>query len=115
MVELTNNWLSRTKAAPRLRGQVQDLRSQGWKVHLVGHSHGGNVSIEAITDDVDRLEPWFMGRVAQLFGALRQVSGRTDKYLKLLRGSLFVVSQSKHERSSQSLLERFSRPERQPK
>lgn len=61
-----NDWLSRSKATARLRQELRRLCAQGWTVHLVGHSHGGNVIIDAITDDLGRIEPWFSGRVALL-------------------------------------------------
>jgi hypothetical protein len=61
-----NDWMSRRKAATRLRDLLARLRAQQWKVHLVGHSHGGNVIVDAITNDQGRVESWFRGRVALL-------------------------------------------------
>lgn len=61
-----NDWLARFKAAARLRSHVRALHELGWTVHLVGHSHGGNVIVDAITNDAGRVEPWFQGRVALL-------------------------------------------------
>jgi hypothetical protein len=61
-----NDWLSRFKAAAQLRQQLQLLRDRGWTAHLVGHSHGGNVIIDAITNHYGRVESWFCGRVALL-------------------------------------------------
>jgi hypothetical protein len=61
-----NDWLSRFKAAARLREELRRLHQQGWTVHLVGHSHGGNLIIEAITTRVGRVEPSFSGRVTLL-------------------------------------------------
>lgn len=61
-----NDWLSRTKAAAELRNMLKRLHSEGWVVHLVGHSHGGNIIIDAVTDEEGRVESWFTGRIALL-------------------------------------------------
>lgn len=61
-----NDWLSRFKAAARLRQELRRLHAQGWTVHLVGHSHGGNLIIDAITTHLGRVESSFTGRVTLL-------------------------------------------------
>lgn len=61
-----NDWMSRRNATARLRQLLLRLHAEKWRVHLVGHSHGGNVIIDAITDDEGRVERWFRGRVALL-------------------------------------------------
>lgn len=61
-----NDWLSRFKAAARLRREIRQLRADGWTVHVVAHSHGGNIVVDAISDDAGRVEPWFDGRVVLL-------------------------------------------------
>ncbi|MDA9537464.1 hypothetical protein ACM41_15065 [Bradyrhizobium sp. CCBAU 21362] len=42
-----NSWIERTRAAAALADYVAELQSHGWICHLIGHSHGGNVVIEA--------------------------------------------------------------------
>jgi hypothetical protein len=42
-----NSWIERTRAAAALADYVAELQNHGWICHLVGHSHGGNVVIEA--------------------------------------------------------------------
>lgn len=59
-----NDWLSRIRTAARLREQIRRLHGDGWRVHLVAHSHGGNIVLNAITDHQKRVEPWFVARVA---------------------------------------------------
>ena len=44
-----NHWLDRSLAAARLATLIQDLQSNGWICHIVAHSHGGNVALEAIS------------------------------------------------------------------
>jgi hypothetical protein len=61
-----NDWMSRRRAAARLRALLTRLHAQQWRVHLVGHSHGGNVIVDAITNDMGRVEKSFRGRVALL-------------------------------------------------
>jgi hypothetical protein len=42
-----NSWIARTRAAVALADHVARLQNEGWICHLIGHSHGGNVVIEA--------------------------------------------------------------------
>jgi hypothetical protein len=43
-----NSWLARTRAASKLGDYVTKLRNQGWHVHIIAHSHSGNIVIEAL-------------------------------------------------------------------
>jgi hypothetical protein len=43
-----NNWVARTSAASALGDYVVNLQKQGWLCHIVAHSHGGNVVVEAL-------------------------------------------------------------------
>ena len=43
-----NSWVARTQAAAELRSYVLNLRNEGWCCHIVAHSHGGNVVLEAL-------------------------------------------------------------------
>jgi hypothetical protein len=43
-----NSWIARTRAASALADYVAKLRNEGWRCHIVAHSHGGNVVVEAV-------------------------------------------------------------------
>jgi hypothetical protein len=43
-----NSWQARLAAADRLATYLQRLVARGWCCHVIAHSHGGNVTIEAI-------------------------------------------------------------------
>jgi hypothetical protein len=43
-----NNWIARTQAAFALADYVAKLQKEGWRYHIVAHSHGGNVVVEAL-------------------------------------------------------------------
>lgn len=43
-----NSWIARTRAASELGNYVLKLRTAGWRCHIVAHSHGGNVVLEAL-------------------------------------------------------------------
>jgi hypothetical protein len=43
-----NSWIDRTRAASELGNYVLNLRKGGWLCHIVAHSHGGNVVLEAL-------------------------------------------------------------------
>jgi len=86
-----NDWLSRTKAAADLRSMLKGLQSDGWMVHLVGHSHGGNIIIDAVTDEEGRVESWFRGRIALLGTPIyRDSSDYSERRRTLLNRWLLV-------------------------
>jgi hypothetical protein len=43
-----NSWIARTRAAGALADYVAKLRGEGWRCHIVAHSHGGNIVVEAL-------------------------------------------------------------------
>jgi hypothetical protein len=43
-----NSWIARTRAASALGEYVTKLQTEGWCCHIVAHSHGGNVVVEAL-------------------------------------------------------------------
>jgi hypothetical protein len=43
-----NAWIDRTRAASSLAAEINKLQADGWKCHVVAHSHGGNVIAEAL-------------------------------------------------------------------
>ena len=43
-----NSWLSRSRAATDLRNLLYSLTQDGWQCHVIAHSHGGNVVLEAL-------------------------------------------------------------------
>jgi hypothetical protein len=43
-----NSWIARTNAASALADYVTNLCNNGWLCHIVAHSHGGNVVIQAL-------------------------------------------------------------------
>jgi hypothetical protein len=43
-----NSWVARTRAADALGDYVAKLRKERWRCHIVAHSHGGNVLVEAL-------------------------------------------------------------------
>jgi hypothetical protein len=50
-----NNWLSRTSAAARLSASIHQAAQDGWKCHVIAHSHGGNILMEALSPEVGSL------------------------------------------------------------
>jgi hypothetical protein len=45
-----NSWIARTQAAAALSDYVAELRNYGYRCHIVAHSHGGNVLLEALPE-----------------------------------------------------------------
>ena len=44
----SNSWVTRTRAAAILGNYVASLQKEGWRCHIIAHSHGGNVVVEAL-------------------------------------------------------------------
>lgn len=44
-----NSWIARMQAASALAAYVRQLQSEGWRCHVVAHSHGGNVVVDALS------------------------------------------------------------------
>ena len=45
-----NAWIDRTRAAEELARSVNLLQTDGWRVHVIAHSHGGNVAVAALPE-----------------------------------------------------------------
>lgn len=43
-----NDWVERAAASAALSRHISDLARAGWRCHLIGHSHGGNVIVESV-------------------------------------------------------------------
>jgi hypothetical protein len=52
-----NSWVARTRAATELGNYVLKLRNEGWCCHIVAHSHGGNVVLEALLPQITTALP----------------------------------------------------------
>lgn len=47
-----NDWVARTTAASALREYVIALQNDGWRCHIVAHSHGGGVVAQALSNPI---------------------------------------------------------------
>jgi hypothetical protein len=86
-----NEWLSRLKAGERLQQQIKRLQADGWLVHLVAHSHGGNVVLNAVTDRDHEAEPWFAGRGALLGTPIYRAARDSGRRARLWRVVSFAA------------------------
>src|SRR5262245_35928564 len=43
-----NAWIERIHASRELASSVNRLQSENWRVHIIAHSHGGNVVVDAL-------------------------------------------------------------------
>jgi len=46
-----NDWTERAKAAAKFHEHFLDLQKNGWRCHVIAHSHGGNVVVDALLND----------------------------------------------------------------
>ena len=62
-----NSWLERARAAADLAQHLRMLRQAGWRCHLVAHSHGGMVLLQAIESLSDLgIDDWTQGSLVTL-------------------------------------------------
>lgn len=63
-----NTWLCRSKSARQLRNYIGRLKKEGWKCHIIAHSHGGNILLEAFHSRIldyllfENSEDWELGK-----------------------------------------------------
>ena len=85
-----NSWIARTQAAFVLREYVEKLQAQGWRCHLIGHSHGGNIVSEALPHIIATLIPGLSpGRIVTLgtpfADAMSDILRRADRVARILK------------------------------
>lgn len=44
-----NDWVARIRGSSALARHITELAARGWRCHLIGHSHGGNVIAETLS------------------------------------------------------------------
>lgn len=81
-----NSWLSRSRAAAELRQLLWSLSQDGWRSHVVAHSHGGNVVLEALNYHTfgyptpESGPPgWFNGKVVLLGTPILQINPQSAR------------------------------------
>jgi hypothetical protein len=94
-----NSWIARTRAASALAEYVIPLQIEGWRCHIVAHSHGGNVVVEALPQiqAMDGLLEQRGGRIITLgtpfmdtMSPMLQKAERTRRTLNVLRTCLAI-------------------------
>ncbi|WP_136624218.1 hypothetical protein [Bradyrhizobium centrolobii] len=92
-----NSWVERTHAAAALADEVARLKNAGWLCHIIAHSHGGNVAVEAlqqITAQVGTTGP--SGKLVTLgtpfLDAMAPIAWRADTLRRVLNLLYLVVS-----------------------
>jgi hypothetical protein len=66
-----NHWLDRENAASKLAALLDQLIAEGWRCHIVAHSHGGNVVLDALrrmkrSTDPGYADAWSSGSIVTL-------------------------------------------------
>lgn len=60
-----NHWAARVEAASRLATLLTRLEGERWRTHVVAHSHGGNVLLNAVSS-LGHLSQWKSGSLVTL-------------------------------------------------
>jgi hypothetical protein len=85
-----NNWIARTRAAFALGDYVVKLRKEGWCCHIIAHSHGGNVVVEALPQIIPAPEFEPLGRIVTLgapfMDTMSPILQRVKRRLRFVRG-----------------------------
>ena len=83
-----NTWLARREAADRLRAFLQKRKRH---YHIVAHSHGGNIVLEALDWDRFGSARWFSGTVTLLGTPLLLYDRPYKSYTKVLLALLLLA------------------------
>jgi hypothetical protein len=85
-----NSYQSRYDAAAAFNEYYQKLHDSGWKCHVVAHSHGGNVVIRGLYQEIERhLKGWGAVPIDMTVEEARE-SGETD-YWNRERGEMVCL------------------------
>jgi hypothetical protein len=93
-----NSWIARTRAASALADYITKLRKEGWRCHIIAHSHGGNALVEALPQMM--AEPNFsdgVGKIVTLgtpfMDTVSPIRKKAERNDELLRGGAFFAIQ----------------------
>lgn len=88
-----NSWVDRTLAASALAAYVAKLQDEGWRCHIVAHSHGGNVVAEALPQIANRAgRNGSLGRIVTLGTPFMDATTPIAKSVRRLRTIQTAVS-----------------------
>ncbi len=80
-----NSWIDRSAAAKQLWNEIEYLsKENGWECHVVAHSHGGNVVLEALDLDNPYRQGGLNSNFVLLGTPMLQFSSRTNQWLDRL-------------------------------
>jgi hypothetical protein len=89
-----NSWIDRTRAASELGNYVLNLRKEGWLCHIVAHSHGGNVVLEALPQITSALSSSAsLGKIVTLGTPFMDTMSSILQSTRRNRGFQIVLSQ----------------------
>jgi hypothetical protein len=81
-----NDWIARTRAAAALADYVAKFQNKGWVCHIIGHSHGGNVVVEAAASN----EP--LGKLVTLGTPFLDTMSPVEKNVQRLKRVISILS-----------------------
>jgi hypothetical protein len=90
-----NDWVARVEASAALRQHISELANEGWRCHLVGHSHGGNVIVESLNAMHGRPEERAVASVVTLGTPFLDILDDVDPYKRKARwraASMFGIA-----------------------
>jgi hypothetical protein len=85
-----NSWVARTQAAAALGDYVAKLRKEGWCCHIVAHSHGGNVVLEALPQITTAISNASPGKIVTLGTPFMDTMSSILKTMRWKRSVLFA-------------------------
>jgi hypothetical protein len=95
-----NAWIERTRAALSLAAHINKLQADGWRCHVVAHSHGGNVVAEALPAVTQTIgQPTGISGTITTLGApfidamspIARILTRRRKFLKVLSWAAYLL------------------------
>jgi hypothetical protein len=88
-----NNWVDRTHAAFALGNYITKLQNNGWKCHIVAHSHGGNIVAEAMSQLMTtRHAKTLLGKIVTLGTPFLDITSPILKQIKRRTAILNIIS-----------------------
>jgi hypothetical protein len=91
-----NSWIDRSIAAKQFWNEIEYLNEKGWTCHVVAHSHGGNVVLEALDLDDPARRGGLSSNFVLLGTPILRFSTPTNRLLGILERFHAYTSPSAH-------------------
>lgn len=90
-----NSWVARTSAARELGQYVTTLHREGWRCHIIAHSHGGNIVAEAFPNGLATSAGLHQSKIVTLgtpfISTSLSIKNKSEELRRSANGNIFGI------------------------